>query len=79
MRKNEGYTMDLNVQAFRLVQAAVADPSTPKVESRDAARRGGIKGGRARAESLSSERRTEIARKANAARWGRKTTLDTKG
>lgn len=32
-------------------------------------RAGGLKGGRARAESLSSEARSEIARKAAAARW----------
>lgn len=35
-------------------------------------RRGGLKGGRARAEALSPERRKEIARKAAAARWGKK-------
>lgn len=35
-------------------------------------RRGGLKGGRARAESLSEERRIEIAKKAAAARWGSK-------
>jgi hypothetical protein len=32
-------------------------------------RRGGRKGGRARAESLSSEQRSDIARRAAAARW----------
>lgn len=32
-------------------------------------RAGGLKGGRARAESLSSEARVQIARKAAAARW----------
>jgi hypothetical protein len=32
-------------------------------------RAGGLKGGRARAESLSSEARAEIARKAAATRW----------
>ena len=34
-------------------------------------RRGGLKGGRARADSLSSEQRKEIARKAAAKRWQR--------
>jgi hypothetical protein len=34
-------------------------------------RLGGLKGGKARAEKLSSERRSEIARKAALARWGR--------
>ncbi|MCW5692208.1 MAG: histone H1 [Pseudolabrys sp.] len=32
-------------------------------------RRGGLKGGKARAEKLSAEERAEIARKAAAARW----------
>lgn len=32
-------------------------------------RRGGLKGGKARAESLTPERRAEIAKKAAAARW----------
>lgn len=35
-------------------------------------RRGGLKGGRARAESLSPEARRDIARRAAAARWGKK-------
>ena len=34
-------------------------------------RLGGLKGGKARAEKLSSERRLEIARKAAQARWGK--------
>lgn len=34
-------------------------------------RRGGLKGGKARAESLSPERRQEIAQRAAAARWGK--------
>ena len=71
--------MDLNVQAYRLVQAAVADPPSTKVQSREAAKRGGIKGGRARAQSLSSERRAEIARKASEARWGRRASSDAEG
>lgn len=35
-------------------------------------RKGGLKGGKARAAKLSPERRSEIARKAAAARWGDK-------
>jgi hypothetical protein len=35
-------------------------------------RLGGLKGGRARAESLSPERRLEIAKKAIAARWAKR-------
>ena len=35
------------------------------------ARKGGLKGGRARAESMTPERRAEIAKKAAAKRWGK--------
>jgi len=35
-------------------------------------RRGGLKGGKARAEKLSPQRRREIAQSAAAARWGKK-------
>jgi hypothetical protein len=34
---------------------------------------GGLKGGKARAKALSPERRSEIARKAAVARWGKET------
>ena len=34
-------------------------------------RRGGLKGGKARAASMTPEQRSEIARKGAAARWGR--------
>lgn len=37
----------------------------------DIGRRGGIKGGKARAANLSDERKQEIARKAAQARWNR--------
>lgn len=35
-------------------------------------RRGGLKGGKARAETLSAEKRAQIARTAAAARWNKK-------
>lgn len=60
--------MDLNVRAFRTVQAALTEsPSPNKLTER--ARKGGKKGGVARRESLSGERRREIAITANKARW----------
>jgi len=34
-------------------------------------RKGGLKGGKARAKSLSAKRRSEIAKKAAAARWNK--------
>lgn len=50
-------------------------PSAPPAKDPAAAelgRRGGLKGGKARAEALSPERRSEIARKAAAARYANK-------
>lgn len=66
--------MDLNVRAFRVVQHALGEAASdsPKQAS---ARKGGLRGGPARAKAISSERRAEIARKASAARW-RKQTVD---
>lgn len=69
---------DPNQLAKLVVDIATADPDTtpPVDDGKDAAavslgRRGGLKGGRKRAESLSAEVRREIARKAAAARWKR--------
>lgn len=62
--------MDLNVRAFRVVQAAISEQAAPTVNPRkDASRKGGLRGGASRALSISSERRSEIARKASRARW----------
>jgi hypothetical protein len=56
-------------------QASDARP-TPEQEGKDPAavslgRRGGLKGGKARAEKLTPEQRREIARKASAKRWAK--------
>ena len=52
-----------------------ADPLLPEREKDPASvelgRQGGLKGGPARAKQLSAERRSEIAKKAAAARWGK--------
>ena len=61
--------MDLNVRAFRIVQEAIKETDSAAEKKRESSRRGGLKGGRARATSVSRERRIEIAKKANAARW----------
>lgn len=58
--------MDLNRNAFRIVQAI----TEPKENARSTvARSAGKKGGPARASKLSPERRREIAISANKARW----------
>lgn len=51
-------------------------PVTPTDPNKDPAavalgRKGGLKGGRARSDSLTSEQRKEIARNAAAKRWGK--------
>jgi hypothetical protein len=61
--------MDLNVRAFRTVQEALRERSSENTGKKDASRKGGLIGGPSRAKSLSSKRRLEIAKKANAARW----------
>jgi hypothetical protein len=65
---------DINALAKRIVDEAVGDaPKTTKDPlAVELGRRGGLKGGKARADSLSPERRVEIARRAAAARWGDK-------
>lgn len=70
---------DLNVLASEIVRAATeGDPETPaKEDTRNPhavalGRLGGVKGGKARAEKLTPEQKSEIARKAAKARWGKK-------
>jgi hypothetical protein len=68
---------DLNQLAASLVRDTVEDgPDEPAPVEADEVRRasengrrGGLKGGRARAEKLSAERRSEIARSAARTRW----------
>lgn len=63
--------MDLNVRAFRTVQAALAEPTVPN-RLTERARKGGQKGGVARRDSLTEARRREIAVTASKARWKKK-------
>jgi len=62
--------MDLNVNAFRIVNTLTTEKKDDKRSS--ASRIGGVVGGPARARKLTAERRREIAVKANRARWKRK-------
>lgn len=64
----------MNEIAFRVAQEATGEaPPEPEREKNPAAvalgRLGGAKGGKARAAKLTPKRRSEIARKAAAARW----------
>ena len=67
---------DLNQLAQRLVQEATGDvPPGPETTKDPAAvalgRRGGLKGGKARAERMTPEQRAEAASKAARARWSK--------
>ncbi|HLX30745.1 MAG TPA: histone H1 [Casimicrobiaceae bacterium] len=61
---------DINQTAFDVVRRAtgeVVDP--PESAKAKAGRKGGQKGGASRADALTPEQRSEIAKKAAAARW----------
>ena len=65
---------DANQLAHRIVQEATGEAAPAEDDGKDPAavslgRRGGLKGGPARAEKLSKKRRSEIAKKAARARW----------
>ncbi len=67
---------DVNARAFQIVQEATGQAPPEPEDTRNPAavalsRLGASKGGKARATKLSAKRRSEIARKAAAARWGR--------
>jgi hypothetical protein len=62
---------DLNQMAYRVVQHAT-QPQEPETPAQRTGREGGLKGGKARAEKLTSEERSAIARKAALARWQNK-------
>ncbi len=75
--KHTGAAMDLNKLAKRIVDDATSE-GKPKDDGKNPAavalgRLGGRKGGKARAEKLTKEQRSEIAKKAAAARWTNRT------
>lgn len=85
MPKRSSKPRDLNQMAKALVDQSTDpdDKGTDLYEGKNPAavelgRLGGQKGGKARAEKLSAERRTEIAKKAAQARW-RKTVKQQRG
>ena len=71
MPKRTSIKKDLNQTAFSVVQAVTQ--SSPETTKNPAAvalgRLGGLKGGKARAKSLSAEKRKLIAQKAARSRW----------
>ena len=74
---------DINETAFRIVQQSTgqAAPVPPPEPAKNPAavalgRLGGLKGGKARAESLTAKQRSEIAKRAASKRWGIKKPVD---
>lgn len=65
---------DTNKRAKAIVDALTSEDTDNDVRSAAAilGRKGGLKGGKARAKKLTKERRIEIAKKAAAVRWGTK-------
>ncbi len=74
-RSRKRRPVDLNALAASIVADSVdEDKDEPADDGKDPAavalgRRGGLKGGRARADKLTAEQRRQIAQKAAAARW----------
>ena len=67
---------DFAQTAFDVVQQAIGEVVPEPVDEKkkaaqDSGRRGGLKGGDARAATLTPEQRSEIAKKAAAKRWAK--------
>lgn len=62
---------DLNRMAFRVMQHAT-EPREEPTAAQVNGRKGGLKGGKARAAALTEAERRQIARRAAEARWARK-------
>jgi hypothetical protein len=64
---------DLNRMAHRIVKQST-EPREPETPAQVNGRNGGLKGGKARAQKLAPEKRSEIAKKAAQARWDKTRT-----
>lgn len=75
MPRRSSKPRDLNKLAASIVESAISDePERDPYQGKNPAavelgRLGGQKGGKARAEKLTAEQRSEIAKRAAAARW----------
>jgi hypothetical protein len=79
--KNKPLPKDPNKLAYEIVRMSTEEPETPAKEEppkersaiseylANIGRKGGLKGGKARAEKLTPEQRKEIAKKAARSRW----------
>ena len=79
MSKRSQKPADVNRRAAAVVAEATSEEPVDPYEGKDPAavelgRKGGLKGGKARAQKLTAEERSEAARQAAKARWGSRTT-----
>jgi hypothetical protein len=69
-------SIDINTTAFEILKAITGEPTTGPSKKNPAAvalgRLGGLKGGKARAKSLTPKQRKAIAKNAADKRWGKK-------
>lgn len=79
MAKKTKLPADTNLKAKKIVDLATGEDNETTIDGKNAnavalGRKGGLKGGPARKAALSAKRRREIAQKAAAARWGKKSS-----
>jgi len=71
MKTKPSTRRDFSQVAFNIVQEATGEaPSTKLTGKKADSSKGGKKGGKARADKLTPDERSEIAKKAAAKRWG---------
>jgi hypothetical protein len=72
-RSSKPLPKDPNQLAYKIVQMSTEETKRSVISEYLASigKKGGLKGGRARADSLTPERRKEIAQKAAKTRWGK--------
>jgi len=77
-RSSKKLPKDPNELAYQIVQMSTEEPEQPKERSAiseylaSIGKKGGLKGGPARAKKLSAKKRKEIAEKAAKSRWSKK-------
>lgn len=74
MTKKTNPRKDFTQVAFDVFKQAIGEVEAPEEEltwKKADSQKGGLKGGKARAEKLTPEERSEIARKAAIARWNK--------
>jgi hypothetical protein len=77
MRRSSKLSEDTNQRAFEVVRLSTENPPEPEKRSTiseylaEIGRKGGLKGGIARAKKLSKKRRRAIGKKAAKARWSK--------